>query len=161
MTIETTNLTITPTTEELLGEPADLFNPEKLIVYLGGPIEFATREEQDNWREHAREVLTEAGHFVIDPTGKEGCNSWHIVEKDLRDLQRADVLLAWVPVEIPLMGTAMEIFYFRRILRKPVVAWGRHRNTPWLDVHVLPPVYGTLEHALQKVIEDAETLKKL
>jgi len=107
----------------------------KLLVYLGGPIEYATDEQQHNWRAEATAALEAAGHAVINPCGKAGWDDHEIVEQDLRDLQRADILLAWVPKDVPMMGTPMEIFYFSRILGKPAVTWGRDDSNPWLWAH--------------------------
>jgi len=105
----------------------------KRIIYLAGPIQCANHAERTEWRDVATATLTALGYETINPLGKVGWPAKEIVEFDLADIERSDAVLAWVPLGTPSVGTAMEIFYAGRILRKPVVVWtDSHAEHPWL-----------------------------
>ena len=105
----------------------------KKIIYLAGPIECANPAERTEWRDEATKFLTERGFEVINPLGKDDWSAADIVETDLADIARSDAVLAWLPWGTPAIGTAMEVFFAGRMLRKPGVVWtDSHADHPWL-----------------------------
>lgn len=112
----------------------------KLVVYLAGSINGHDRwEAVTEWRLYAAGVLEAAGFKVLNPVrGRRptDTNTKDIVERDLRDVDRADILL--VEMDHPnraYIGTAMEVRYaWER--KKEIVLWGRaNRESHWLKYH--------------------------
>lgn len=110
---------------------------ERKKIYLCGPIMDCSRDEQNTWRERAKERL--AGKFLLlDPLrrnfrDREIDSANEIVDFDLQDVRDADILL--VNYSKPSIGTAMEVFYAAHDLGKFVVAFspGKYRDhSPWM-----------------------------
>jgi len=71
---------------------------------------------------------------VIKNTG-----STNIVERDLRAIRSCDGFLMYYDKSIPIIGTAMELFYVNHILNKPTALWNisNHPITSiWLKEHL-------------------------
>lgn len=115
----------------------------KKIVYLCGPISGCSDDEARNWRERAQTALrpeTKAGLVsFLDPMrrdyrGREDECVTEIVEGDLADIRRADILLVAHPR--PSTGTDMEIRCAKAELGKVVIVWSTEEHpSPWLRYH--------------------------
>lgn len=98
-------------------------------IYLAGPITSVKRDDAENWRVKAAEILAgKYGHLVCDPnqtwctkdqyignsdmrcdqTDKE-CGA--IVATDLAAVRAADALFVWCDRDVPSWGTAIEVGY--------------------------------------------------
>ena len=108
-------------------------------IYLCGPINGCTDFEATNWREH---VKNNWPHECIDPMARdyrgrelEPGIAGEIVNGDIEDINLADLILVFF--EKPSVGTAMEMFYAKHCLKKPIVvidASGKPLS-PWLVHH--------------------------
>lgn len=107
-------------------------------IYLAGPINGCTDAEALDWREDLAARL--AGHTVISPMtrdyrGKEDESVKDIVEGDVADIRKSDLVVAWCP--FPSVGTSMEVFFAYRDLHKYVVVYAPEgvSISPWLRYH--------------------------
>lgn len=108
-------------------------------IYLCGPINGRTDADCRDWREA---VKTAWQGECLDPMRRdyrgrelEPGIAAEIVAGDFEDLHAADALLVFF--DKPSVGTSMEIFYTKHVLRKPVViidASGKPLS-PWLAYH--------------------------
>jgi nucleoside 2-deoxyribosyltransferase len=116
-------------------------------IYLCGPINGRTTEDATNWREL---VKARWNGPTLDPMrrdyrGRElepGVAS-EIVAGDIEDIQASAAILVFF--DKPSVGTAMEVFYAKHVLGKPVVVIdaqdaykGPRSNkplSPWLIHH--------------------------
>ncbi len=127
------------------------------VVYLAGPMNGRPDSEVFDWRREAAKEL--AGFTVLDPSrrdyrGVEASNVAKIVEEDKRDIDNADIVLAYAVT--PSVGTSMEVLYaFSNQLKKFVVVVGAPGASPWLLYHSDVAV-GSLSEALQAVKEYAK-----
>lgn len=108
-------------------------------IYLCGPINGRTDDEATSWRELAKKRWDGA---VIDPMRRdyrgrelEPGIAAEIVAGDIEDIQRCDALLVYF--DRPSVGTAMEVFYAKHVLKKPVVVIDASDKplSPWLIHH--------------------------
>ena len=116
-----------------------------LRTYLIGPIEFIDNRGATEWRKKASDIFKSMGVIVYDPTNKpNGISSeieeerrkitelknqgnWkefrkqmkEIVHGDLRAVDRADFLIAYMPNDVPMWGTVHEAVIARN-QKKPV-----------------------------------------
>lgn len=114
----------------------------KPIIYLAGPIQHATPDQRDGWRDHIIrnysddfELLDPREH-VFDILGINYSFDANIVKTDLALISRCNVLLAYTP--FPSVGTSMEIFYAYRFAEKIVVVWHPSKAepvSPWITAH--------------------------
>lgn len=117
-------------------------------VYLAGPINGTTDEEANGWRARVKEFLPD----VLDPMdrdyrGKEDESVTDIVEGDKRDINSADVVLAYCPQ--PSVGTSMEILHCWTIGKPCVVVVPEGSPcSPWLRYHATV-VVDSIEAGLQ------------
>ena len=118
-----------------------------MMVYLAGPINGCTEDECTNWREEVvkkvhmlLEEKEQKDFLTLDPMrrdfrGKEGDHTEEIVEGDLVDIQNSSLVLAntWQYT----VGTSMEIFYAKHVLRKKVLIIHPPGKSvsPWLKYH--------------------------
>lgn len=117
-------------------------------LYLAGPINGCTDEEAKGWREAARSALADRFE-ILDPMardyrGIEDAHAQELVEDDLEDIARSDVLL--VNATRPSWGTAMEVWQ-AGLWGKVIVAVCPGPVSPWLRfcaLHVVP----TMEDAI-------------
>lgn len=92
-------------------------------IYLCGPIQNRTDAQCVEWREQAK-IMWQMHGRALDPLrrdyrGRELENPAQLVADDLSDIDAADGLLVYF--DGPSVGTAMEIFYAKHVLKKPVV----------------------------------------
>ncbi len=109
-------------------------------VFLAGPIQgFEDRQE---YRAILASILEKAGCEVLDPWLRErliyrrdvGSDKLKmLVEKDLKDIDRCDVFLAYMPILSA--GVCMELFYAKRSGKKTVVVCEMENPSPWIIVH--------------------------
>lgn len=95
----------------------------KNTIYLCGPIQNRTDDQCVAWREQAKIMWGLRGK-TLDPLrrdyrGRELDNPEQLVTDDLNDIDEADGLLVYF--DGPSVGTSMEIFYAKHVLKKPVV----------------------------------------
>lgn len=118
-------------------------------IYLCGPIQNCTDAECMTWRAEAAKLWPGP---VLDPLrrdyrGKELTNPAQLVAGDLQDIRDSAGVLVWF--DRPSVGTAMEIFYAKHVLQRPVVVVNKYPGvlSAWL-VHHCDKVYTDLEVAL-------------
>lgn len=110
-------------------------------IYLAGPINGATDEEANGWRQAFMARLPRCGFLdpmVRDYRGREDDCVEEIVQGDKQDILDSDVVLAYAWQQS--WGTAMELFYAwdrkttggRKIV---VVVPEGQRVSPWLRYH--------------------------
>lgn len=108
-------------------------------LYLCGPINGRTDADAKNWRD---QVTALWDGETIDPMRRdyrgremEPGIAAEIVAGDLEDIQAADALIVFF--DKPSVGTAMELFYAKAILKKPcvVVYAAQGQPSPWLKHH--------------------------
>jgi len=126
---------------------------KKIKIYLAGPI--AGLEEQQDYRQSIAESLKRVSEKfeILDPWEREKLEmpdltyseiedpeerkqfAEEIVIRDLKDIQSADVLIAYV-FRIS-SGTSMEIFWMNRVLRKPVITiyTAKEKLPLWIYIH--------------------------
>lgn len=123
------------------------------MIYLAGPIEFADERQRRVWRDEATFYLAAAGISVSNPLGKDGWPDARIVAADLEAIDRADAVLAWLPMDPQALGTTMEVFYASYCCRKQVIVWGRtaEQTTPWLR-HFAMSIFPELDAALRRIV---------
>ena len=102
-------------------------------VYLGGPIYNVSRKDATTWRAKAREKLEAMGYEVIDPNRRPYIpgNEKEIIDKDLEEIRESDFLLSYVPEDVAMAGTPMEIFYASYVEKMPVYTFP-HNPSPWI-----------------------------
>lgn len=123
------------------------------LVYLAGPINAASDAEAYGWRVRAKRVLARAGidcTLPVDFRGREDENATAIVERDLADIARADLLLAYCWQAS--VGTSMEIRHAAAELRKPVIVVASRPVSPWLRYHATE-LHPTLDAAIRAIID--------
>jgi len=101
--------------------------------YLGGPIANVSRAKAGQWRAEARRKLEAIGHSVNDPNERlcrPGIEK-EIIESDLEEIRKSDILIAHTPTDVFFHGTSMEIFFAAYVLRIPVFTFPVN-PTPWL-----------------------------
>lgn len=113
---------------------------QKLGVYLAGSINgHSIWAKAVNWRLNTAITLETLGYQVFNPLrGRkpEDQNSNDIVERDLQDITKADILLVEMDhKDKAYIGTAMEIRYaWER--GKEIVIWGQaNKESHWLKYH--------------------------
>lgn len=125
----------------------------KKYVYLAGSINgHDSLETANGWREKATKELGKAGYGALNPLrGRKLTdeNSKEIVERDLEDIQKADIILVEMSHENKAyIGTAIEIRYAWE-QGKEIILWGRaNRESHWLKYHA-HAWFDTLEDAIK------------
>jgi nucleoside 2-deoxyribosyltransferase len=111
-------------------------------IYLCGPINGRTTEDATNWRELVKERWMGGGGRCLDPMARdyrgrelEPGIAAEIVAGDIEDIQNSDAILVFF--DKPSVGTAMEVFYAKHVLKKPVVVIDASDKplSPWLLFH--------------------------
>jgi nucleoside 2-deoxyribosyltransferase len=121
-------------------------------IYLCGPINGRTDADARNWREAVKEMWR---GDCLDPMRRdyrgrelEPGIAAEIVAGDIDDIQASDAILVFF--DKPSVGTAMEVFYAKHNLGKPVIvidASGKPLS-PWMVHHSDAQVY-SVEAALE------------
>jgi len=122
------------------------------IIYLAGPINGRATKDITQWREEAKTIWPGA---CLDPMRRdyrgremEPTIAEDIVNGDMKDIRASDGILVYY--DGPSVGTAMEIFYAKSVLKKIVVIVYKAETTPspWL-VHHSDFICGDLQEALR------------
>jgi len=81
-------------------------------------------------------------------------NYKEIVERDLRDIDRAEIVLAEMTQEDhPYIGTSMEIMYAAEVRKIPIVVWTTHlKDHFWIKKYACR-TYSTVEEACKYIKE--------
>jgi nucleoside 2-deoxyribosyltransferase len=116
----------------------------KKKVFIAGPI-LGMENEQD-YRVEIGKICVQLGYETIDPWLREkmaykgdepcwwtGVPAEGFVERDLADIEKCDVLVAYLPRLSA--GTCMELFYAKRRGKKVLVVSGMECLSPWIVVH--------------------------
>lgn len=125
----------------------------KEYVYLAGSVNgHDSLEAANGWREKATTELEKAGYGVLNPLRGRTLsdkNSRDIVDRDLGDIWKSDILLVEMDHEDKAyIGTAMEIRYAWE-LDLEIIIWGRaNRESHWLKYHA-HAWFDTLEDAIE------------
>ena len=115
-----------------------MLRKRSLRIYLAGPV-FNTIDEDQKWRQYFKKEILAKGFEVIDPLelrdyrGLEEEKMVEIVEKDLKDLKKSDILLIYAPK--PSWGTAMEIAYAYMQSKQIITVAPKKEISPWLKYH--------------------------
>lgn len=116
-------------------------------VYLAGPMREVSKVEMQGWRGNAGVLLGAAGYGVCDPVKRFGLECRQIVEGDLAEIDTCCAMLVQLPRPgVQAIGTCMEIFYARHVLRIPVLGFGDN-DSPWIRYHVV--VFPEMTHAIE------------
>jgi nucleoside 2-deoxyribosyltransferase len=133
----------------------------KKKAFISGPIQ--GMENKQAYREAISAISAQLGYEVIDPwlrekiiyKGDEPC--WwtkvpavDFVERDLADIEKCDVLIAYLPKLSA--GTCMELFYAKRKGKKVIVISEIDCLSPWIVVHS--------DRILRSIAELEEALKQ-
>jgi nucleoside 2-deoxyribosyltransferase len=116
----------------------------KKKVFISGPIQ--GMENEQSYREVIGKICVRLGYETVDPWlrekviygGDEPC--WWtkvpaagFVERDLEDIERCDVLVAYLPRLSA--GTCMELFYAKRRGKRVITISGMDTLSPWIVLH--------------------------
>lgn len=123
-------------------------------VYLSGPIDFRSEESLESctaWRTFAEDKLSSMGIHSINPmrggahlkptqTFSDMNDGKALVTRDLRDMERCDVMLVVFPSDVSKrgIGTLMEMMY-ASLAGKPIILVdpaGQVANHPWVQFAV-------------------------
>ena len=120
----------------------------KPVIYLCGPIHGRTDEECVEWRQTVARIWVGQ---VLDPLrrdyrGRELENVAQLVHDDLSDINAADGLVVYF--DRPSVGTSMEVFYAKHVLRKPIVL---------VDVSGMKPLPAWLVHHVDSIHPDVHS----
>ena len=133
-----------------------MLRKRSICIYLAGPV-FKTTNEDQKWRQYIKKEILAKGFEVIDPLelrdyrGLEKEKMIEIVEKDLKDLKRSDILLIYAPK--PSWGTAMEIVYAYLQSKQIITVAPEKEISPWLKYHtdILVSSFEELLEVLEKI----------
>lgn len=133
-----------------------MLRKRSLRIYLAGPV-FNTSDEDQKWRQYVKKEILAKGFEVIDPLelrdyrGLEEEKMVEIVEKDLKDLKKSDILLIYAPK--PSWGTAMEIVYAYLQSKQIITVAPEKEISPWLKYHtdILVSSFEELLEVLEKI----------
>ena len=115
-----------------------MLRKQSLRIYFAGPV-FNTIDEDQKWRQYFKKEILAKGFEVIDPLelrdfrGLEEEKMVEIVEKDLKDLKKSDILLIYAPK--PSWGTAMEMVYAYIQSKQIITVAPEKEMSPWLKYH--------------------------
>ena len=95
-------------------------------IYLAGPMDFVSKEEQTCWRDKASTLLNVLGVETLNPCRRPhdcGLNNKEIFNLDMQDVRDCDLMLVDNRPQLKSFGTPCEVFYMSYILKKPVIGW--------------------------------------
>jgi len=136
----------------------------KTQVFISGPI-LGMENNQDYYRNAITTVCQKLGFEIIDPWKREkcfykndveerdrsNCCRYHsIVQRDLDDVDRCDIMVVYLPKLSA--GACMEMFYAKRKGKTVIVVSDMPQLSPWIKVHcdVLTKNFDELEEVLGK-----------
>lgn len=130
---------------------------DKKTIYLSGPIMDEYSGIARQWRDVAKEALSEQFR-MLDPmrrkfVDRQVDSANEIVEFDLQDVRDADIIL--VNYNKPSIGTSMEVFYAAHDLGKFVVAFSPFEYkdcSPWM-ARYCTKILPDLEQAVNYILE--------
>jgi nucleoside 2-deoxyribosyltransferase len=135
----------------------------KKKVFISGPIQ--GMENEQTYRETAGKICAGLDCETIDPWLREKVTYrkdepcwWNnvpaadFVKRDLRDIEKCDVLVAYLPMLSA--GACMELFYAKCKGKKVIVVSDMACLSPWIVVHCDKIVkrFEELEEALKQVL---------
>jgi len=131
-------------------------------AFISGPIQGL--ENRQGYREKIRRICIRCGYQPIDPWQREkilyrseGPDWWTkvpslgFIKRDLEDIERCDVLIAYMPRLSA--GTCMELFYAKMRGKKTICICRLKNPSPWIIAHSDMVVKGIeeLEEALKSL----------
>jgi len=109
-------------------------------VFISGPIQ--GMESDQSYREAIRSICLRCGFEPIDPwlrerviyrKGKTEVSSFDFIKRDLEDIERCDILVAYMPRLSA--GTCMELFYAKLKGKKTITICKIKDPSPWIIAH--------------------------
>ncbi|KYH42814.1 MAG: GTP cyclohydrolase I [Candidatus Bathyarchaeota archaeon B63] len=113
-------------------------------AFISGPIQGL--EHDQSYREAIREICRRNGFEPVDPWVRERViyregdahragEGWNFdfISRDLRDIERCDVLIAYLPRLSA--GTCMELFYAKLLGKMTITICGIRDPSPWIIAH--------------------------
>lgn len=135
----------------------------RMAVYLGGPMESAAGDRDLRWRRSASRFLAQWNVKAINPSrgfrtiaDEEAARTpQEIVTRDLRDVDRADLLLVnFTTNQYPAIGTSVEIKAAYDAGTPVIAVWPFGYPVPvFLDYHAAA-VFDNLDDALSAIVND-------
>jgi nucleoside 2-deoxyribosyltransferase len=136
----------------------------KKQVFISGPI-LGMEDNQDYYRNTITAIGQKLGFEIIDPWKREkclykndveehnrqdDCKYHRIVQRDLDDADRCDIMVVYLPKLSA--GACMEMFYAKRKGKTVIVVSDMPQLSPWIKVHcnVLIKNFDMLEETLSK-----------
>jgi nucleoside 2-deoxyribosyltransferase len=106
----------------------------KQTIYLAGPINACSDSECNEWRTTAKVILSDK-YDILDPMVRDYRDTClddykYIVESDLDDVKKADIVLA--NCYKPSAGTSMELVYASQMGKK---VYSASSPSPWVKYH--------------------------
>jgi nucleoside 2-deoxyribosyltransferase len=131
-------------------------------VYLVGPIDNLSPQEATAWRQRAKLLLNAAGFKVVDPTQGKDLEAYYrdpglylpgdIVPTDLRDIERADILLVDASRDCACWGSGAEV-YHGFICNKQIIAWGVAKESASMFLRYFANrMFPELDRALEYIV---------
>jgi len=109
-------------------------------VFISGPIQ--GMESDQSYREAIRSICLRCGFEPVDPwlreriiyrKGKTEVSSFDFIRRDLEDIERCDILVAYMPRLSA--GTCMELFYAKLKGKKTITICKIKDPSPWIIAH--------------------------
>ncbi|HDM88795.1 MAG TPA: hypothetical protein ENG65_02235 [Candidatus Bathyarchaeota archaeon] len=109
-------------------------------VFISGPIQ--GMESDQSYREVIRSICLRCGFEPVDPwlreriiyrKGKTEVSSFDFIKRDLEDIERCDILVAYMPRLSA--GTCMELFYAKLKGKKTITICKIKDPSPWIIAH--------------------------
>ena len=135
----------------------------KKKVFISGPIQ--GMENEQGYREAISKICVRLGYETVDPWLREKIiyrgdePYWWakvpaagFVERDLEDIEKCDVLIAYLPKLSA--GTCMELFYAKHKGKRVITISGMDALSPWIVVHsdLILKSIDELEDALKQTL---------
>src|SRR5205807_2239874 len=108
-----------------------------IFVYLAGPITGCTEGQANDWRDHVSQRLAEIGMVGVSPLRCEPIHgetydfeydqdpcfgTWEaIAAKNMEDVQRCDVTLAYIPTKFASDGTLIELGWAKALGKRTIL----------------------------------------
>ncbi|MDR2699993.1 MAG: nucleoside 2-deoxyribosyltransferase domain-containing protein [Nitrososphaerota archaeon] len=135
----------------------------KKQVFISGPI-LGMENNQDYYRNTIANISQKLDFEIIDPWKREkclykndekhsepdNCKNQHIVQCDLDDADRCDIMVVYLPKLSA--GACMEMFYAKRKGKIVIVVSDMEQLSPWIKVHcdTIIKNFDMLEETLNK-----------
>ncbi|MBS7624611.1 MAG: nucleoside 2-deoxyribosyltransferase [Candidatus Bathyarchaeia archaeon] len=111
------------------------------VAFISGPIQGL--EDKQHYRDKMRRILTKYGYEIIDPWQREKIiyrafegsrveisSPRDFIRRDLEDIDRCDVLVAYMPRLSA--GTCMELFYAKLRGKRTITICRLKNPSPWI-----------------------------